>query len=209
MSHYIASGKVSPLGARRRLRALAALGHDNAAVAEWCGKDIAYTTRLIQGQIGGIDPELHDRIAEKFDQPGPLVLPGQLLPLPWSMTPGPCAATRAAAFTAQWATAVAWEDIDIDDSSTRPDRGPRYPKHDTDPKDAQLIASGQSPAGGHLKKHRRNNRDEAIRLLTVDHKFTADQIAARLQCTARTVQRARARLGILQRTQPAEEALAS
>ena len=104
------SGYVDGTGTRRRLQALAFMGHADQTLARELGISTARVRKLLHG-AGRIRPTTASRVARLYDQ---------LWQLPGT--------SRPAALTAQargWVSPLAWEDDEIDDPTARP-RGVRH-----------------------------------------------------------------------------------
>jgi hypothetical protein len=104
------SGYVDGIGTRRRLQALAFMGHADQTLALELGISTARVRKLLHG-AGRIKPATASRVARLYDQ---------LWQLPGT--------SRPAALTAQargWVSPLAWEDDEIDDPAARP-RGVRH-----------------------------------------------------------------------------------
>jgi hypothetical protein len=102
---------VTPIGIRRRLRALAAVGHPDTDVAEWL-KTTVDVVRDLQA-TGDADEALAASVVDVCAR--------------WATQPGRCDETRRRARAARWRTVYAWED-DREMDVPPPARPPRYPK---------------------------------------------------------------------------------
>lgn len=92
---------VDPIGCRRRLRALMALGWPRRTLAVEAGYSPGGLTGVLSGRRTRVTPEFRDRIVKMYDR--------------LSMTPGPSQRTRAIALRSGWAPPLGWNDIDNDE----------------------------------------------------------------------------------------------
>lgn len=184
------AGELPAVGARRRLQALAFLGHDIPTLAAWCGTDLDRIDCLIRGRHSGVAPHLDTRIAAVFER--------------YCMTFGDSVATAEWARRNRWASGLAWFDIDMDDATAKPDRGAHvrsgYNEHDV-----ELFMAGLVVVEGHLSLDSLAARDEAVRRLT-EAGLETKQVCDRIGCIERTVLRTKERL---EAAEPVTELVAS
>jgi transcriptional regulator with XRE-family HTH domain len=93
-------------GARRRLRALAALGWPASHLARQLGMNPVAVRTLMRGDRQRVTVATARKVAALYDRL-------------WN-TPGPSEATRARASRAGWPVPLAWDDESIDDPDARP-----------------------------------------------------------------------------------------
>jgi hypothetical protein len=96
------------VGAVRRLRALAALGHTSRQLAAATDRSHSLVNGLLGGTLQHVGPQTHDAICAAFKQ--------------LAMVPGSSRATATRAIAKGWAPPLAWDD-DLDDPKARPAAG--------------------------------------------------------------------------------------
>ncbi|MCI2423879.1 hypothetical protein MOQ72_41410 [Saccharopolyspora sp. K220] len=165
--------RINAIGAKRRIRALQAIGYSLADLAQRLGyTSEASFSRMFQ--LPGISRERHRRIVVLYDQ--------------LSMTPGPSRRSVKAAQRKGWPPPLAWEGVDIDDSDaeaiTAEDTGGR---DDVDHVAVLLAVRGELDNPAHLSLA---DRRAVVAELTRLGASTA-RIAARLRCGHRTVDQLR------------------
>jgi AraC-like DNA-binding protein len=200
--------KVPATGTRRRLRALAYLGHGIPELALLFNAGPELIDRILHTRVEEIDPYLRVRVAAMFDR-----CVGDS-PLPLCLTVGDDQTMRDYARGLHWHSVLSWWDVDIDDPKASPNRrgvepGQRKPRADKTRQEdiVRLIVTGGMSAGGHQKDGFRQARDEAaLRIARNEPWLSALQVAGRIGCNERTVHRifARARAA----TPAVEEAIA-
>jgi hypothetical protein len=171
---------VSVIGAARRLQALAFVGHGVPTLARWCNVSPELVDAILHQTVTHIDQQLDMRITAMFDHRG------NDDPLPRCMTLGDDPAIADYARDKRWASALAWDDIDMDDPRAVPNRG-RAADSAYDDQLVELVLTGAVAAGGRLTIAGRRARDEAI--LRLAPKLSATAIGRRIGCTERTVHR--------------------
>ncbi|HEY1179351.1 MAG TPA: hypothetical protein VGF17_24615 [Phytomonospora sp.] len=102
-------GFVPAIGARRRIRALQAIGHPAAAIAEAAGVTVNVVNNISVQAGDWITAANRDAIHRAYEQL-------------WS-TPGPSAKVRGIAAKRGWAPPMAWDDDTIDHPDAQPDLG--------------------------------------------------------------------------------------
>ena len=100
---------VSPVGAQRRLRALAAIGWSAQRLAAEVGRTEGWIKLLRNARSPSITRTTELRIQALYERLGG--------------TPGPSAEARRAAGVRKWAPPLAWYGRDIDDPKVYPSRG--------------------------------------------------------------------------------------
>lgn len=163
-------------GARRRVQALLALGHDHATItaAMPAGRSRDVTSNA---RTRWISRALHDAVVVAYDA--------------LSMTPGTNRSTRGHALALGYAPPLAWDDDTIDDPHARPRVAATRPR---DLPDVDEIAVERALAGIPTPLNRLE-RERAIPVLAA-RGWSDAQIAAACGCTDRTVQRIRKDLGV-------------
>lgn len=168
--------KLDPIGLIRRYQGLQVLGWTATIIAAEAG--LTHQRRLMAIlRQKYITPETHDRFDAAYRR---LMLRGR----------GPSEVTTARALAKGWVSPYAWDD-DLDDPNATP---------------ADVTATGDlvdevriwNAVNGPPRRHRLTSteRTEAIRLLH-GKRWTAERIAEQIGCTPRTVERVRARLGLV------------
>jgi hypothetical protein len=179
---------VPAVGARRRLQALAYLGHGIPTLATWCHRDPDYIENVIAGRTSEVDQHFHDRLAALFDHRGPDD------PLPRCLTLGHDRDIARRARTARWHSVMSWWDADIDDPHARPDRGyRRVPSPQAfDEITVEMILDGGITIPTGSKGGAARDLAEAIHRL--DHRgVPVVRICERFGCNDRLVHRVRER----------------
>jgi transposase-like protein len=168
---YLAGGPltIDATGTRRRLQALARIGHTYQAIAE----ELGVVRSCVQQWAG--NRRVHRRtaaqVAELYDA--------------WSMTVGPSSKSRARAEAAGWPPPLAWDDESIDDPATQPDLGADRAV------DVDEVAVQRARRGERVPLTRAEHR-AAVAALTADG-LTAAAVAERLGTTPRAIKKHRER----------------
>ncbi|WP_407563363.1 hypothetical protein [Streptomyces sp. 184] len=104
---------IDATGSVRRVRALAAIGHTQQAIAEAAGTGTCRVSRLALGATT-VRQVLADKIHNAYVQ--------------LSNVPGASVQSRNLAARRKWAPPLAWDDETIDDPKARPDFGQKTPR---------------------------------------------------------------------------------
>jgi hypothetical protein len=163
---------VRSLGTTRRLRGLIGIGWTEPKLAEVLRMPIAFLRELLEEPPAEVPALLARFVATQYER-----LSGAV----WESDEADAA--RAYAKKSGWPSAVAWDDIDIDDPRARA-RGSVRSK-DIDEHAVALAVLGQLPAG---EKLRQRDAQEAIRRMRAMGMRTCD-IARRAHVSDRTVHR--------------------
>lgn len=163
---------VRALGTTRRLRALVAIGWTEPQLAEAFCLRPGLITELLNGVHRQVEKPLARYVALRYER-----LSGAIFESPAGDV------SRARAKELGWPSALAWDDIDIDDPKARA-RGSAWSK-DIDEHAVELAITGALPAG---EKLRQRDAREAIRRMKALGMRTCD-IAQRAHVSDRTVHR--------------------
>lgn len=161
------------VGTMRRLHSLMRMGFSRRHIATETG----YTcTALYQAMTRRrFTSAMRLAIAEAFDR----------------LDHGPSKMAAIKAKKAGYPPMMAWEGIDIDDPRAKPDLGKKIRDHGFDEAQVIQIMSGRRDINYDSAPRRvKAARDEAIRRFGT--RYSADWIAAQVNCTKRTVERIRA-----------------
>lgn len=105
---------VSPIGAERRLRALACLGWSTRRIAAHAGMSAGELDRVRRGHWKTINQKTADRISDVYDR-----LSMKIPEAANQYEQGAVTVTRHNAIASGWAPPLAWDDIDNDHSPAR------------------------------------------------------------------------------------------
>lgn len=97
---------VSAAGTRRRLQALAAIGHRLADLADELDTTQVYASKITTGETRMVFRSTHERVARVYER--------------LSMVPGASIITKNRAIAKGWAPPLAWDDERIDDPAAEP-----------------------------------------------------------------------------------------
>lgn len=107
------SGRIPAAGTRRRIQALAAIGHPLYVVAERAGLEYRHASTIARGKQARTSVRVARAVAAVYDDL-------------WA-TPGPSARARAYAARRGWVSPLAWDDDVIDDPAAQPLLGEKDP----------------------------------------------------------------------------------
>lgn len=170
---YLARGPmlIDSTGTTRRLQALAAIGWPSRTLGEALGVSASPVRDLTRGTRPHVTRQTAAAVAALYDR--------------WAMTRGPSARSAQRAAAKGWAPPLAYDDDRIDDPKYRPSAmiAGRTAVDE--------VAVDRAAGGDRTVRLRRAERTEVVRRLTAAG-MSAEQIAARMGTTARSVQRRRA-----------------
>jgi transcriptional regulator with XRE-family HTH domain len=158
---------VDPLGTRRRMQALAALGWPLAEIGNRVGMSPQQVSRMFR--TGRVHRTTEAKVRALYDE--------------LSMIPGPSKRARDVALRKGWAVPLAWDDEKIDDPNARPSR------MTANRASFDEIAVGRAMRGERIRL-RPVERAEAVRRLTAQG-LSATEIGDRLGIAPRSVTRMR------------------
>lgn len=164
---YLAGGPltIDATGTRRRLQALARIGHPYQAIADELGVVRSCVQQWTSNRR--VTRVTAARVVELYEA--------------WSMRPGPSSKSRARAEAAGWPPPLAWDDDSIDDPAARPVAGTQLVG------DVDEVAVARARRGEPVPLTRAERR-AAIAALTAEG-LTAAEVAERLGMTKKAVRR--------------------
>lgn len=165
------AGTIGALGTRRRIRALAAIGHPLSSVAKAAGISVMSVSYIRSGTTRTVTPAMAEKVADAYER--------------LSMTVGTSEQTRALAKAQGWHPPLAYdEDGAIDDPKHRPQRDPRAESF----RFLDEVAITEAMSGRRVELTRAERR-EAVRRLVEDHGLSQSQAAQRVGLSEKSAYR--------------------